>query len=82
MKTRFMIINSYEELKTHLRNWRQFNYSDPDTYVEYDFGGMVHLLGACLENLKTNAPESELERMDDYLSDDLIEFAANVFQKK
>ena len=53
---------SYEELVEFLRKWRSWNNAP-----EYDFGGAIHLLGACLANILDNAMDAEIEDLADYL---------------
>jgi hypothetical protein len=65
---------SYEELVQFLRTWR--NFADP--YM-YDFVGMAHLLGACLDNLEENAPEEDLlEDLSDCLTEEQIAFLKKI----
>ncbi|EDN65431.1 hypothetical protein BGP_6679 [Beggiatoa sp. PS] len=40
----------------------------------YDFGGMVSLLGACLDNLKESALEVEIEEIREYLTSEQYDF--------
>jgi hypothetical protein len=53
---------TYEELVEFLRSWRSWHEA-----AEYDFGGAVHLLGACLSNILDNALDAEIEDLPDYL---------------
>lgn len=61
----FEEVRDYEDLLEFLRNWRSFR--DPQVY---DFGGMVHLLKACLDNLRQFAVDGEIEDIANYLDDD------------
>lgn len=57
-----MEIKSYEDLVAYLRQF--------ETWGEgggYDFVGVVHLLGACLDNLGQHAIADELETIEDIL---------------
>ena len=53
---------SFEDLLQFLRDWRTWQ-DDSD----FDFGGMVHLLGACLTAIGTNALDAEIEDFSDFL---------------
>lgn len=55
-------INSYEELLSHLRNCIHWDSTDLKvTGRHYDFVGIVDMMLACLDNLRENALEAELE---------------------
>jgi hypothetical protein len=49
-------IKTYSDLLECLGNWRSFG--DPEVY---DFGGIVHLFLACLDNMRRFAVMGELE---------------------
>lgn len=53
--------SNFEELEGFLRTWRSW------VGDEYDFGGMVALLGACLENIERHAIDGDLEDFADRL---------------
>ena len=60
----FEEVETYGDLLSFLRSWRSFE--DPQVY---DFGGMVHLLKACLDNLNELAVEGEIEDIGNYLDE-------------
>ena len=62
--TPFEEVKSYGDLLSFLRNWRSFE--DPQVY---DFGGIVHLLKACLDNLREFAVQGEVEDIGNYLDE-------------
>jgi hypothetical protein len=70
-------IQDYEELVDYLRKWRS---SFESSHEEYDFAGMVFLLGACLDNLRSFALEAELEDIGGYLDDDQSAFLTRISQ--
>ena len=65
----FENVKGYDDLVDFLRNWRSFH--DPQVY---DFGGIVHLLKACLDNLREFAVEGELEDLTNYFDADQKQF--------
>ncbi len=58
-----MAESRFELLLTELQNWG----TDPG---EYDFNGMVHLLGACLDNMREFAREANISEIAHSLSKD------------
>lgn len=60
--TRFEDVHSFEDLTAFLRGWGSF----PDPAV-YDFVGMAHLLGACLDNLRECANDADLDELEEVL---------------
>lgn len=55
-----MQIDSLEELAGYLLDFETWDHRGG-----YDFGGMVSLLGACMDNLRKHALEAELpERLE------------------
>lgn len=62
-------IKNFEELESILKNWTSFG----DPYV-YDNIGIVTLFLACLDNIKKNFHEEELEDFKEYLTVEQKEF--------
>ena len=60
----------YEELQAYLRGFVQFGGDDPP----YDFNGIVHLMLALLDNLRSNALEADLEDVRGSFTDDQAAF--------
>jgi hypothetical protein len=58
-------IKNFTDLKDFLENW----HSSKDSEV-YDFGGIVQLLIACLNNLKKYGLESELEDISEFFEEE------------
>ncbi len=58
-------LKTYDDLGQFLTNWRSAE--DPDVY---DFGGIVHLWLACLDNIRQFAIEGELEDLGSYMSEE------------
>jgi hypothetical protein len=69
-------IKNFESLVELLRNWRSWASED-----QYDFGGMVSLLGACLGNLSQFALDAELEELSDILEPEQIAFLRKMVAK-
>jgi len=65
-------IESYEALVDLLRTWRSWSGDG------YDVGGMMHLLGACLDNLKAHALEAELDELAEFLEPAQVEFLRGI----
>ena len=66
---------SYEELLSHLRNCIHWNSTGPEvTGSHYDFVGIVDLMLACLDNLRQNALDVELEDIGRAFDEDQAEF--------
>lgn len=63
-------LGSFDDLENLLRNWRLWA-SDEGPY---DVGGMMALLGACLDNLREHALEAELEDIAEFLTPEQAEF--------
>jgi len=63
-------IQSYHDLERYLHEFINA-LGDP---VPYDFTGAVHLLGAILDNLRTNALEAELGDIGGCFSPEQIAF--------
>jgi hypothetical protein len=63
-------LGSFEDLEGLLRNWRLWA-SDEGPY---DVGGMMCLLGACLDNLRECALEAELEDIAEFLTPEQGDF--------
>ena len=61
---------SFDELERFLRDWQQWDWLEGDTLDDYDFAGMIILFNACLDNLRTNAHQAELEDIGGYLRDE------------
>jgi hypothetical protein len=55
----------YDKLEKAVKSW---GVSTPAG--QYDSVGVIHLLGACLDNLRGNANEAELERITECLDED------------
>lgn len=62
-------ITTFEDLEALLRGWMSFH--DP---LVYDLGGIVSLLGACLDNLEFHLVPGEQEDLRRYMSDDQVAF--------
>ena len=63
-------LGSYEDLIDYLRHFTNFS-GDPATY---DFNGVVHLMLATLDNLKSNALAGELEHIRGLLDEEQRSF--------
>lgn len=75
-----MEFRTFEELESYLRRFMSWE-NRPD----YDFGGAVSLLGACLDSLRERALDHELEELPDRLSDEQTAFllkCASLLQRK
>jgi hypothetical protein len=57
MMHQFSKIENLTDLERRIRGWTSF--SDPDVY---DFGGLVVLLGAILDNMNAHGPHSHAEQ--------------------
>ena len=66
-------VESFGDLIDFLQEWR----SAEDPFV-YDFGGMVQLFSACLDNLRIYAVEGELEDIGAYLDTDQTQFLQRI----
>ena len=60
---------TYGDLKEFLKNWKSLE--DEDIY---DFGGIVHLWLACLDNIRNYAVEGELEDLGTFMLKEQREF--------
>lgn len=58
-----MQLNSIEDLVQHLKDFRTWGNQSEG----YDAVGMLHLLGACLDNLRKNASKSDLADLPECL---------------
>ena len=65
----FCDVKDYEGLHYFLRNWRSFH--DPQVY---DFGGIIHLLLACLDNVREFAVDGEINDLTNYFNSDQKQF--------
>jgi len=61
-------IKSYDQLAVYLR---EFTNAHGDI-APYDFGGVAHLLGALLDNIRTHAVEAEFEEIRDRFTPEQI----------
>lgn len=75
MAHRFENIEDLGDLAQRLRNWRTFSHDEA-----YDYGGLVQLLIACLDNLREMAVEGELEDITNFLDDEQKEFLQTLAQ--
>lgn len=64
-------IQTYEQLTARLRDWTSFG-DGPGT--QYDYNGMLHLLGACVDNLRENVDEHVLQTFGPCLEEDQLSF--------
>jgi hypothetical protein len=64
----FENVSSLGDLAERIRNWTSFK--DEDIY---DYGGLIHILAACLGNLRKHSIPVDLEELADHLSDEEIE---------
>ena len=71
-----MNIRSYEDLLDFLKNWEKQRDGS-----EYDFVGMAHLLGACLENLEKFSLEAELDRLSECLEEKPAQFLKKLAER-
>jgi hypothetical protein len=62
---KFEEVKSPYDLETFIKEWG----SNPEE-GPYDFGEVLTLLSACLDNLKKYALEAELEDIPEYLTDE------------
>lgn len=65
----FQHIKTYEDLLAFLRHWKSF--SDHEVY---DFGGIIHIMLACLDNIKEFAVDGEIEDITNFLDNDQKQF--------
>jgi len=65
-----MQLHRYEDLLRLLKDYRSWGNAGEG----YDYVGMIHLLGACLENLKKYASDSELNELSECLEAGQIQF--------
>ncbi len=72
-----MQAGSHEELIRYLREFRTWGNAGEG----YDYVGMLHLLGACLENLRKYASESELKELGDCLEAGQLLFLKKLAQR-
>jgi hypothetical protein len=63
MMHQFSKIENLTDLEQRIRDWTSF--SDPDVY---DFGGLVVLLGAILDNMNAHGIVADYEELNDRLS--------------
>ena len=72
---KYLISHNFEnltgnaDLEERLRNWSSFS----DVQM-YDYDAMIHLFGACLDNLRKYALEGELDDIGDYLYPEQLSF--------
>lgn len=64
-------IADFGDLVALLRDWRCWSSDEV-----YDFGGMMVLLGACLDNLRKFALQAELEEASGFLRPEQMKFLA------
>jgi len=57
-----VVLETYDDLVELVRGWCAWGGGE-----EYDFGGLAHLLGACLANLGEHALDAELDDFPGYL---------------
>lgn len=69
-----MEIRRYEDLVQFLKDFRSWGNAGEG----YDYVGMIHLLGACLENLRKYASESELAELGECLEAGQIQFMKRI----
>jgi len=67
-------VKNYTDLYKYLREFK--NWAD-DPYI-YDFGGVVHLMLALLDNIQQDAIEGELEDIGYYFTDAQRQFLARI----
>lgn len=72
MPKRLQEIIAFEELEEYLREFRVFRHGSLPS--EYDFGGAVYLLAACLDNLRSHALDAQLEEIGNYLDPENMTF--------
>jgi len=66
-------LKTFSELLEYLENWHSVE--DPNIY---DFGGIVQLWLACLNNIKKYAVEGELEDLVVYMENEEREFLSKI----
>jgi hypothetical protein len=76
-KNNLMQISSFEELAKYLREFRTW-----DNRGGYDFTGIAHLLGACLDNLRTHASKEELDDLPKVLEKHQLSFLNRIIGKE
>jgi hypothetical protein len=62
-------IKSFDDLLRYFREWRSLD--DP---AMYDFGGIVHVMLACLDNIRRYAIDGEIEDIGGYMTRDQVAF--------
>ena len=72
-----MRLGAFEDLVRYLRDYRTWGNAGEG----YDSVGMMHLLGACLENLKKYASEPQLKELGDCLEASQILFLKKLAQR-
>jgi hypothetical protein len=68
-----MKVESYEDFLDFIKNWKSWVGDH-----QYDFNGMVGILGACLDNLRDHCVEVELEEIVDCLEPQQVEFIRKI----
>lgn len=66
-------IKSFNGLLEYFRNWRSLD--DP---AVYDFGGIVHVMLACLDNMRSHAIEGEIADIGTYMTKEQIAFLRKI----
>lgn len=62
---------SFDDVLRFFREWRSIRGSDTD---DYDFGGIVHVMLACLDNISTFAIAGEIDDIGAYLTRAQVDF--------
>lgn len=71
----FENIEDHADLINRLHMWRNFGHDEV-----YDYGGMVQLFAACLDNLREMAVDGELKDITNFLDDEQKEFLQTLAQ--
>ncbi len=66
-------IKNFGDLLDYFREWRSMG--NPDAY---DFGGIVHVMLACLDNIREYAIEGEIEDIGVYMTKDQVAFLKRI----
>lgn len=66
-------IKHFGDLLDYFREWRSLD--DPDAY---DFGGLVHVILACLDNIQEYAVEGEIEAIGIYMTKEQVAFLKRI----
>lgn len=73
-KSTFQRLQSHDDLIKYLKNYGK----NMDSFEEYDFGWMISLFLACLDNMRQYALPVEIEDFGDYLNKEQKQFLLKI----